>query len=70
MVNTWPGVAYRDLKADSGQRQLEQQLRSYLLRLPSIESLQFFDGTPFADQSTLGWINSTVLVKAALITTS
>lgn len=52
-----------ELKAESAQREVEQQLRSFLRRLPGIENLQFFDGTPFADQTTLGWINATVLTQ-------
>ena len=47
-----------ELKADSSKRELELQLSSFLSRLPGIENLQFFDGTPFANQQTLGWISS------------
>lgn len=50
-----------ELKADSARQEIEQQLGSFLRRLPGIENLQFFDGTPFASQQTLGWINSQVL---------
>lgn len=55
-----------ELKADAARRELEQQLGSFLQRLPGIEHLQFFDGTPFADQHTLDWINSRVLNSAAV----
>lgn len=53
-----------ELKAKGAQREIEQQLASFLRRLPGIENLQFFDGTPFADEHTLGWINSRVLAEA------
>lgn len=49
-----------ELKADSARREIEHQLNSFLRRLPGIENLQFFDGTPFANQQTLGWISSNV----------
>ena len=47
-----------ELKAETAQQELEQQLNGFLRRLPGIENLQFFDGTPFADAQTLGWISS------------
>lgn len=50
-----------DLKAEAARRELELQLGSFLRRLPGVEHLQFFDGTPFADQQTLGWIAAVVL---------
>lgn len=53
-----------ELKADSARRELEHQLSSFLRRLPGIEHLQFFDGTPFASQQTLGWISSKVLMSS------
>ena len=32
-----------------------------LRRLPGLETLAFNDGTPFADEVTLNWINQSVL---------
>lgn len=54
-----------ELKADAARRELEQQLGSFLQRLPGVQHLQFFDGTPFADRHTLDWINSRVLNNSA-----
>jgi len=50
-----------ELKAESARQEIEQHLGSFLKRLPGIEKLQFFDGTPFASQQTLGWISSNIL---------
>lgn len=54
-----------ELRADTARRELELQLGSFLRRLPGIEHLQFFDGTPFAEQPTLGWIATRVLNDSA-----
>ena len=40
---------------------ISRDLRGLLSRLPGLESLAFNDGTPFADEVTLGWINQQVL---------
>jgi len=53
-----------ELRADAARRELELQLGGFLRRLPGIEHLQFFDGTPFADQQTLGWIATSVLTDS------
>lgn len=36
-------------------------LKGFLARLPGLEALAFNDGTPFADEVTLNWINESVL---------
>lgn len=38
-----------------------RDLKGLLVRLPGLESLAFNDGTPFADEVTLNWINEKVL---------
>src|SRR5690606_35862161 len=50
------------LEATAARQELELQLGSFLRRLPGIEQLQFFDGTPFANPKTLSWISSRVLM--------
>ena len=53
------------LKADAAMQELEQQLSRLLQRLPGLEALQFFDGSPFASQETLVWIRSRVNASRA-----
>lgn len=38
-----------------------RDLQGLLTRLPGLETLAFDDGTPFADEVTLSWINASVL---------
>lgn len=38
-----------------------RDLKGLLARLPGLEALAFNDGTPFADEVTLAWINESVL---------
>lgn len=38
-----------------------RDLKGLLARLPGLEALAFSDGTPFADEVTLNWINDSVL---------
>lgn len=38
-----------------------RDLKGLLARLPGLEALAFSDGTPFADEVTLNWINESVL---------
>ena len=38
-----------------------RDLKGLLARLPGLEALAFNDGTPFADEVTLSWINESVL---------
>ncbi|NUU64713.1 type VI secretion system protein TssA [Enterobacteriaceae bacterium BIT-l23] len=40
---------------------ISHDLRGLLTRLPGLEALAFNDGTPFADEVTLGWISQQVL---------
>lgn len=40
---------------------IAQNLKGLLTRLPGLETLAFNDGTPFADEVTLNWINRQVL---------
>lgn len=44
---------------------ITQDLNLLLTRLPGLQSLSWSDGTPFADDITLGWINRQVLASAA-----
>lgn len=43
---------------------VRQDLRGVLHRLPGVESLAWNDGSPFADEVTLNWINQHVLDSA------
>ena len=50
------------LDADSVRADiLCRDLKGLLTRLPGLETLAFNDGTPFADEVTLNWINESVL---------
>ncbi|MCY1329002.1 type VI secretion-associated protein [compost metagenome] len=49
------------LNADTAMREVEIQFAQFLQRLPGVIDLKFFDGTPFADPTTRGWISSHVL---------
>ncbi len=40
---------------------IKQDLNTLLTRLPGLESLAFNDGTPFADEVTMNWINHHVI---------
>lgn len=42
-----------------------QDLSLLLSRLPGLETLSWSDGTPFADEVTLGWINQQVLESSS-----
>lgn len=42
---------------------IKQDLNGLLTRLPGLDSLAFNDGTPFADEVTLNWINQQVLAS-------
>jgi type VI secretion system protein VasJ len=56
----WQALVKQDhdsVRADIICRDLE----GLLARLPGLEALAFNDGTPFADEVTLNWINETVL---------
>ncbi|GAA6129830.1 type VI secretion system protein TssA [Halopseudomonas sabulinigri] len=53
------------LGASDAAEEIELQLAWQLTRLPGLEKLRFFDDTPFADDSTLDWINSRVLAHGA-----
>ncbi|MFT0213804.1 type VI secretion system protein TssA [Pseudomonas sp. F1_0610] len=46
---------------DSWADIIKQDLKGLLTRLPGLESLLFSDGTPFADETTLNWINQHVI---------
>lgn len=46
------------LKAEQAMQELEQQLAQLLRRLPGLEALSFFDGTPFANNETRAWLSS------------
>lgn len=43
---------------------IQSDLKGLLLRLPGLETLAFNDGTPFADEVTLNWIQQQVLESA------
>lgn len=42
---------------------IKQDLNGLLTRLPGLDSLAFNDGTPFADEVTLNWINQQVMAS-------
>ncbi len=44
---------------------IKQDLQGLLTRLPGLESLTWNDGTPFADEVTLNWINQHVMEPPA-----
>jgi type VI secretion system protein VasJ len=57
---TWQALVKLDhdsVRADI----LCRDLKGLLARLPGLEALAFSDGTPFADEVTLNWINESVL---------
>lgn len=57
---TWQALVKLDpdrVRADI----LCRDLKGLLARLPGLEALAFSDGTPFADEVTLNWINENVL---------
>lgn len=43
---------------------IKQDLNGLLTRLPGLEGLAFDDGTPFADEVTLNWINQQVMTSS------
>lgn len=49
------------LNAEAAMREVEIQFALFLQRLPGVIDLKFFDGDPFADPNTRGWISSHVL---------
>lgn len=57
---TWQALAKLD--ADSARADiLCRDVQGLLSRLPGLEALAFNDGTPFADEVTLNWINQQVM---------
>ncbi|WP_410954155.1 type VI secretion system domain-containing protein, partial [Pseudomonas aeruginosa] len=42
-----------------------RDMKGLLARLPGLETLAFNDGTPFADEVTLNWLNERVLDEMA-----
>ncbi|WP_127956804.1 type VI secretion system protein TssA [Serratia microhaemolytica] len=50
---------------DSWADYIKQDLKLLLTRLPGLETLCWNDGTPFADEVTLAWINQQVLEPTA-----
>ena len=42
-----------------------REMRVFLERVPGVEMLKFSDGTPFANEETLLWIHSEVMVSAS-----
>lgn len=51
------------LRADDAMLEIEVQLALFLNRIPDLVNLKFHDGTPFANEQTLAWINDNVLPK-------
>lgn len=49
------------LDAEQAMREVEIQFALFLQRLPGVVDLRFFDGAPFAEPATRGWISSHVL---------
>lgn len=57
---TWQALVKLD--SDSVRADIVcRDLKGLLARLPGLEALAFSDGTPFADDVTLNWVNETVL---------
>lgn len=52
----WAGAPY-----DRWAEIIKQDVCGLLTRLPGLESLTYNDGTPFADEVTLNWINQQVM---------
>jgi len=50
---------------DSWAEIIKQDLHGLLTRLPGLETLTWNDGTPFADEVTLNWINQHVMAPPA-----
>ncbi|TVP91904.1 MAG: type VI secretion system protein TssA [Pseudomonadaceae bacterium] len=53
------------MQLNAAAEEITQQLAALLQRLPGLEKLRFFDGSPFADQQTQDWINQQVLCSRA-----
>lgn len=51
------------LRMDAAMLELEVQLALFLQRIPRVIELKFHDGTPFANESTVAWINDHVLPR-------
>lgn len=49
------------LDAESAMQEVEIQFALFLQRLPGVVDLRFYDGSPFAEPATRGWISSHVL---------
>ncbi len=56
-------ASYDQLGAEYSRKneELKIMLRSFLERVPGILDLQYADGTPFVDDTTRLWINSTIM---------
>lgn len=51
----------QSLRMDDAVTEVEIQLALFLKKLPEVIKLKFFDGTAFADEDTVNWINTSVL---------
>lgn len=49
------------LNAEMAMREVQTQLAFLIQRLPGIIELHFYDGTPFADSETRGWISANIM---------
>ncbi|CQD33884.1 type VI secretion system protein TssA [Yersinia mollaretii] len=56
----WQGLSHAGPPWDAWSEYILLDLRLFLKRLPGLETLAWNDGTPFADEVTLGWINEKV----------
>ncbi|MBO1587961.1 type VI secretion system protein TssA [Yersinia wautersii] len=56
----WQGLSRAGPPWETGSEYILLDLRLFLKRLPGLETLAWSDGTPFADEVTLGWVNEKV----------
>ncbi|OVZ78958.1 type VI secretion system protein TssA [Yersinia kristensenii] len=56
----WQGLTRAGQPWDAWSEYILSDLRLFLKRLPGLETLAWNDGTPFADEVTLGWITEKV----------
>jgi type VI secretion system protein VasJ len=63
-VQWYAWQALLKLDADSVRADiLCRDMKGLLARLPGLETLAFNDGTPFADEVTLNWLNERVWMR-------
>ena len=55
-LNRYSSEALNHLGCQNARQAVEEETVRYIKRLPGIEKMTFADGTPFADEHTLAWL--------------